>query len=595
MLGEWLTHGDLALEAKVDFLAVVEHRLIPARARSEWDRLKRKGCCFYLGSGCQDSSHVGNAGVGVLSMRDAPVALPSFATAQLKWFFDCRRAVRCMLPLGAGRFMHLVVLYGYQGADTDAEQLASTEQLFDAAFGELSVVGRRQPCMLVCDFNVEPTKIPCLAAKGISAGLWVDFEEAWALTSGLQPAPTCKRNWGATGGHRRDLMVGCPLAAAVLYCNVQPNRWIAPNLAVRTLFDCCRWSGRVTQPVPRTPLWPASWLSVVDKGRGSKSVEVRNVWEVYDDRLQFISWQDAQRLSESLDADDVSRAWLVWSGAAEAALADAFRFSGGPVPSRGLALGRGSAFFRVVQLGGPLVRSVRGNVADAVDGPDVFLYRDSSIAPSLVMRRRFICILSPWNDFIAVWGSGLGDFHHAVYDVHHRLSDFIHQVVVHRRGEAIGGWRNWIREDPMLHPHRWLRPDLVPPAPFLQCEPHLTPGGSGVLADPARVDEEFRKAWLPYFCRSGQRETSIDEFDHEVGRWLPLLPEVSLPRLTGRMLADVVQRKGSTAGGLDGWGWGWRELKVLPVSWHDELARTLSLRLRMLAFGLMGCWMLTLP
>ena len=31
------------------------------------------------------------------------------------------------------------------------------------------------------------------------------------------------------------------------------------------------------------------------------------------------------------------------------------------------------------------------------------------------------------------------------------------------------------------------------PAPFLQCEPHLTSGGSGVLSDPARIDEEFRK------------------------------------------------------------------------------------------------------
>ena len=60
-----------------------------------------------------------------------------------------------------------------------------------------------------------------------------------------------------------------------------------------------------------------------------------------------------------------------------------------------------------------------------------------------------------------------------------------------------------------MHPYRWLRPDLVPPAPYLQCEPHLTPGGSGVLADPARIDEEFRKAWLPYFCRSGQREPAL--------------------------------------------------------------------------------------
>ena len=45
-------------------------------------------------------------------------------------------------------------------------------------------------------------------------------------------------------------------------------------------------------------------------------------------------------------------------------------------------------------------------------------------------------------------------------------------------------WRNWIREDPLVHPHKCLRPDLVPPAPFLQCKPHLPPGGSGVLADP---------------------------------------------------------------------------------------------------------------
>ena len=99
-------------------------------------------------------------------MRGAPIALPSFATAQFKWFFDCYRAVRCMLPLGAGRFMHLVVLYGYQGADADAEQLALIEQLFDAALGEFGEVARGQPCMLVGDFNVEPTKIPCLA-RGI--------------------------------------------------------------------------------------------------------------------------------------------------------------------------------------------------------------------------------------------------------------------------------------------------------------------------------------------------------------------------------------------------------------------------------------------
>ena len=87
-----------------------------------------------------------------------------------------------------------------------------TEQLFDAALGELGVVALGQPCMLVGDLNVEPTKIPCLA-NGISAGLWVDLEASWASASGTQPAPACKRAWNASGGHRSDLLHG-----GLLFC-----------------------------------------------------------------------------------------------------------------------------------------------------------------------------------------------------------------------------------------------------------------------------------------------------------------------------------------------------------------------------------------
>ena len=98
--------------------------------------------------------------------------------------------------------------------------------------------------------------------------------------------------------------------------------------------------------------WPASWLPAIDKSRSSKSVEVRRVWEVYDERLQFMSCRDALLLDASLAADDVSQAWVVWSGAVESALVDAYRFSGGLLPSRSLVLGRGCASFRVVKLGG---------------------------------------------------------------------------------------------------------------------------------------------------------------------------------------------------------------------------------------------------
>ena len=321
-----------------------------------------------------------------------------------------------------------------------------------------------------------------------------------------------------------------------------------------------------------------------------------------------MSRRDASLLDESLGLDDVSMAWAVWSRAAESALADAFRFSGGPLLAKGLVLGRGSAVLRVVQLGGPRVRRARADVADALDAADVFLYRDFSIAPLLDMRRRFKAVMdildamirygvslsrsveltAQWDlilalgpvypvtldDLSAGCNLGIRVFSGVVAGVHRRLCDFIHQIVVHRRDEAIRGWRNWLREDPLVHPYRWLRPDLVPPAPFLQCDPRCTPDGSGVLSDPDQIHAEFRKAWLPYFCRSGQRETSLDEFSFEVNGWLPVLPEVHLPRLTGQILADVVHRKSISAGGLDGWGW--RELKVLPLSWYDELARILT-------------------
>ena len=148
------------MEARVDFLAVVEHRLIPARVRSEWSRLRNKGLSSFWAPASQDSPHVGNAGVGVVSLRGAPLALPTFATARFKRFFDCGRVVRCMLPLGFGRFMHLVVLYGYQGADSDPEQLSLTEQLFDAALGELSVVARGQPCFIGWGFQRGAHKNP---------------------------------------------------------------------------------------------------------------------------------------------------------------------------------------------------------------------------------------------------------------------------------------------------------------------------------------------------------------------------------------------------------------------------------------------------
>ena len=75
------------------------------------------------------------------------------------------------------------------------------------------------------------------------------------MAADFGPAVTCKKAWDSANGHRRDFMVGCPLAvAAVLSCKVQNDRWVAPHLAVRTSFNCCRWTCSVTQVVQRTHL-----------------------------------------------------------------------------------------------------------------------------------------------------------------------------------------------------------------------------------------------------------------------------------------------------------------------------------------------------
>ena len=107
------------------------------------------------------------------------------------------------------------------------------------------------------------------------------------------------------------------------------------------------------------------------------------MWELYDDRLQFMARSDAFLLDESLRLDDVCIAWMVWSEAAEAALDDANQFAAGPVLVWSLVLERGRARFRVVRLGRPKVRNARSGSSDVHEAGDVFMYRDSSGAPLL--------------------------------------------------------------------------------------------------------------------------------------------------------------------------------------------------------------------
>ena len=187
------------------------------------------------------------------------------------------------LWIGSARVMHLVVFYGYQGADRDPERLALTDQLLDAALNERGVVAREQPCFLVGDFNVEPPRF--LAWQ---KGSWLGSGLIWRHLGLLLLAEFLWLPVGKIGGPPWGLVV-ISWWAAVSGCEVVRDRWVVPHSAVRTCFDYSRWLARVSLLLQRTPLWPASWLPFLDKSRGSKAAEVQRVWDIYDDRLQFMS------------------------------------------------------------------------------------------------------------------------------------------------------------------------------------------------------------------------------------------------------------------------------------------------------------------
>ena len=119
-----------------------------------------------------------------------------------------------------------------------------------------------------------------------------------------------------------------------------------------------------------------------------------------------MSREDALGLDGALLCGDVSSAWMIWSSAAESALADAFRFAGRRVRARGLVLGRGMVRIRTVRLGGLIVRSVRKSATRDGDVDDVSLYRDSSAAPVLDLRRNLRAILDLLDSIIR-WGPSL--------------------------------------------------------------------------------------------------------------------------------------------------------------------------------------------
>ena len=464
-----------------------------------------------------------------------------------------------------------------------------------------------QLMLIACDLNADPAVIPCLA-KGISAGRYVDLALAYSLGPGVAPDGTCRFSREEGTGTRRDFFVGCPGALAASQACYVTDRWCTPHFSVIARFRIDAWMADVACPIACQPIWPACWLDTPDRSSSSSTRVVQDVWDVYRDELGVVPNDVVLALRDAVSRSAVDDFWSTWSSNAEAGLFRAYSLAGGPIAAGSSAfLGRGQLGIRSRRLGG---RAVGGTASsrlyhvcqdDEVDKHCAQYFVNSSLSPVLLFRRRLksaadvlkgirnrgftqsrwdallmrwgaVChhgpcgplsSLHPWDDWIP---PDIHGFYKWVFDSFEVLNGFLRQVVVSRRDIEIRKWTWWLRENLSSRPYVWLRPDFVPPSPFLVVKDPQSES-SRILVEPHLIDAEFRNAWMPLFCRSGHPLVTADQFLDFVGHLLPQEPYLDLPRITGRDLQEVARAKKSTAGGLDGWAW--NELEVLPLPWFS--------------------------
>ena len=294
------------------FLSVAEHRLIPSRARSIGHQLRKAGHHSIWAPACQDQIAGGHAGVGVVSLGGAPLSLPSFITPQFQEFFRLGRVLRTTLPTAQGGVVHLFVVYGYQGAEEDAEKLRLTDRLLQAVLAEAQVVCVGQPMLIAGDLNADPAVIPCLA-KGTFAGRYVDLALAHSLGAGLAPDHTCTFNLDDGSGARRDFFIGCPGALAASHACYVTDRWFTPHFSLLARFRIGAWMADVACPVACQPLWPACWLDTPDRSSSSSSRIVQDVWDVYRDVLGVVPEEVVLALRDAASRSAVDDFWSIWS------------------------------------------------------------------------------------------------------------------------------------------------------------------------------------------------------------------------------------------------------------------------------------------
>ena len=223
------------------------------------------------------------------------------------------RVLRTTLLTGKGGVDHLFVVYGYQEAEEDADQLLLIDKLLQAVLAEAQVVCIGQPMLIAGDLNADPAVIPCLA-KGISAGRYVDLALAYSRGAGLTPDATCRFSGEDGPCSRRDSFVGCPNALAASVACVVTDRWFTLHFSVVARFCIDAWMADVACPIVCQPIWPACWLDTPDRSSSSAARAVQDVWDVCRDELGQVPGDVVLALRDAVSRSAVDDFWLFGVG-----------------------------------------------------------------------------------------------------------------------------------------------------------------------------------------------------------------------------------------------------------------------------------------
>ena len=334
---------------------------------------------------------------------------------------------------------------------------------------------------------------------------------SYSTGAGLAPDTACWSSREGGTGSRRDFFVACPGALAASHACYVTDRWFTPHFSVVARFRIGAWMADVACPIACQPIWPACWLDAPDRSSSSSISAVQDVWDIYRDVLGTVPEEVVLALRGAVSRSSVDDLWSIWSSSAEDGLFRAYPRAGGPTVADSSAfLGRGLLRIRNWRLGGRAAggtvssRLYRVSRGDDVDVHCAQYFVHSSLSPVLLFRRRLKSVAdvlkgirskgftqTRWDALLRYWGAvcrhgpcgpvtslhprdswippDLHGFFKWVCDSLEALNGFLKQVVVSRRDNGIRKWTRWLWEDLSSRPYVWLRPDFVPPSPFLGC------------------------------------------------------------------------------------------------------------------------------